>query len=444
MGDSILDAGLLAMVVSATSGLFTEPSFSNFLALAAGWVLCRARRTTTGLIVAAGAVGRKHFGSYHRFFSQAAWQVEGFWLGLLAVLVDGLCPEGQIVLVGDDTVQAKSGRKISGAANWRNACGSTRQQYRFLWGHNWVILALAVDFCGKTFCLPICLSLYRKAADCDGLGLPYKTRSKLMLQMLKRASEALRGRRIVFLVDGHYATRELLGGLPEAVTAICRLRKDAALWQPAPARPERTGGRPRNKGERLPGPAQMALDPRWSWSKTPDGRKLKTLAALWYYVLRTQKVRIVIVEQKTAREPFAFLLCTDPDWSADRILWTYRARWTIEITIRDAKQFGGLGDAQCRVGRAVERQAAFTLGMMSILMGWYLSQGHRTDRFKRRPWYRRKAHPTFQDMLAHARRCSWRQLARPPGGGRVSARSGPGAEHAENPLRLLRYLEAAA
>lgn len=106
------------MVISATSGVFTQPSSSNFLTLATGWLLCRARRTTTGLIVAAGAVGRKHFGSYHRFFSQAAWEVEGLWLGLLGVLVEQLRPSGQVVLVGDDTVQGKSGKKISGTGNW--------------------------------------------------------------------------------------------------------------------------------------------------------------------------------------------------------------------------------------------------------------------------------------------------------------------------------------
>ena len=77
MADSILDAGLLAMVVSAANGVFTAPSFDNFLTLATGWVVRRVRHSTTGLIVAAGAVGRKHFGTYHRFFSQAAWQAEG-------------------------------------------------------------------------------------------------------------------------------------------------------------------------------------------------------------------------------------------------------------------------------------------------------------------------------------------------------------------------------
>lgn len=424
------------MVLSATSGVFTAPSLANFLTLITGWLLCRARRTTTGLIVAAGAVGRKHFGAYHRFFSQAAWSTEHFWLGLLRVLVEELCPQGEIILVGDDTVQGKSGKKISGAANWRNACGSTRQQYRFLWGHNWVILALAVRFWGKTYSLPINLRLYRKEPDCQGLERGYRTRSQLLLEMVQRASEALRARDLVLLIDGQFATRGLLGNLPENVTALSRLRKDAALWRPAPARAEGATGRPRKRGQRLPSPAKIALDRRWHWSKTPEGRKAKTLVGLWYHVLRTERVRIVIMEQKTPREPFAYFLCTDADWSADRIVSTYGARWTIEITIRDAKQFGGLGDAQCRLARAVERQAAFTLGMMSLLMGWYLRQVQRTDWPTERPWYRHKTHPTFQDMLRHARRSSWRQI--------VSAKSGPQPKPVENPRRLLRYLEAAA
>ncbi len=444
MADSILDAGLFAMVVAAASGVFTAPSFDNFLTLAAGWVLCRTRRTTNGLILAAGAIGRKHFGTYHRFFSQAAWETEGFWLGLLVLLVEGLCPQGEILLVGDDTVQAKSGRKISGATNWRNACSSTRQQYRFLWGHNWIILALAVHFGGKTYSLPICLRLYRKQDDCQAMGRPYRTRSQLLLDMVQRASEALSGRDLVLLVDGQYATRQLLAGLPRGLRTISRLRRDAALWERPPVRPDGAVGRPPKKGARLPRPEQIAADPRWRWRRTCQGQSAKSLRALWYGVLGAKVVKIVIVRQNNPRKPFGYFLCTDPDWSPGRIISTYVARWTIEITIRDAKQFAGLGQAQCRTGRAVERQAAFTLGMLSLVMCWYLSEGHATDHFPKRPWYRRKRHATFQDMLAHARRSSWRRLARGARGRTVSARSAPGPDISEIPQLLLHYIEAAA
>jgi len=132
MNESILQAGVFAIVMSATAGVFTAPSLGTFLTLASGWLLCRARRTTTGLIVAARAVGQKHFSRFHAFFAQGAWNSRELWLGVMRAVVRGLVPTGEIVLVGDDTVLGKSGKKISGAANWRNACGSTRQQYRFL------------------------------------------------------------------------------------------------------------------------------------------------------------------------------------------------------------------------------------------------------------------------------------------------------------------------
>jgi S-formylglutathione hydrolase FrmB len=52
----------------------TSPTFASFVALAAGWVLCR-RHTVSGALPAAGASGtpRKHHSAYHRVFSAARW-----------------------------------------------------------------------------------------------------------------------------------------------------------------------------------------------------------------------------------------------------------------------------------------------------------------------------------------------------------------------------------
>ena len=49
------------------------------------------------------------------------------------------------------------------------------------------------------------------------------------------------------------------------VTAITRLRLDAALYEPAPPRPPGTIGRPRMKGARLPTPAHVLADPGTCW-----------------------------------------------------------------------------------------------------------------------------------------------------------------------------------
>ena len=436
MRDSILDACLMAMVLSAADGVFTRPSLGSFLALAAGWVLCRSRRTTTGLIVAADAAGAKHFTSYHRLFSQAAWPAGRFWLGILRVVVPRLCPSGPLVLVGDDTVQGKCGRKISGASNWRNACGSTRQQYRFLWGLDLVILGLAVDFCGKTFCLPINLRLYRKEQDCRRSGRPYRTRNELMREMVHQALEALPARPVVLLADGHFATRTLLSKVSPNLTTITPLRRDAAIYRlPSPSK-SGSKGRPAAKGARLPTPERLARDGRRPWQLTPQGRQVKTFEVLWYGVMKAQPIRLVIVQQNNRREPYGYFLCTDPAWEPDAILSTYTRRWTIEITIRDAKQHGGLADAQCRVPQAVERQHAFALAMMTLVMAWYMREGHGTDRTGMFPWYRHKRGPTFLDMVTHARRRSLLE--------EFSANSAPEPDLIENAPAFLHYLEAAA
>ncbi len=436
MGDSILDAGLLAMVLSATSGVFTAPSMGNFLTLATGWLLCRDRRTTTGLIVAARAAGHKHFGCFHRLFSHAVWDTRGLWLGVTRTVATELCPTGEIVLVGDDTVQGKSGRKISGASNWRNACGSTRQQYRFLWGLNLVILGVAVDFCGKCLCLPINLRIYRKRHDCCKCGPPYRTRSELMREMVQEALQALPRRCFVLLVDGHFATTKLLHNLPESLTVITRLRRDAALYRPPKARAARSMGRPRCKGRRLPTPQRIAVCAQRPWELTQQGRQVKSVVALWYGVMRTAQVRVVVVRHNSPAKPYGYLLCTDPQRQPDAILSTYARRWSIEITIRDAKQHAGLAHAQCRKAKAVARQHAFTLAMMTLVMAWYMRAGHHTDRRVTWPWYRHKRGVTFVDMLTHARRCSIAQT--------VFANSPRAPDIAKNAEALLYYLEAAA
>jgi hypothetical protein len=84
----------------------------------------------------------------------------------------------------------------------------------------------------------------------------------------------------------------------------------------------------------------------------------------------------------------------------------------------------------------VERQHAFTLGMMTLVMAWYMDVGHQSDRLGLWPWYQHKRGPTFLDMLAHARQ---RSLV-----ARFSINSAPNPDIAENAEALTHYLRTAA
>ena len=47
----------------------TCPTFANLTTMLAGWAFA-PRRTVTGMLLAAGAVGKKHHSAYHRLFAQ--------------------------------------------------------------------------------------------------------------------------------------------------------------------------------------------------------------------------------------------------------------------------------------------------------------------------------------------------------------------------------------
>src|SRR5437588_10381858 len=72
-------------------------------------------------------------------------------------------------------------------------------------------------------------------------------------------------RQVVVVGDGEYAALEFLAGVPHAATVVTRLRLDARLFAPAPARRPRQTGRPRLVGQRLPTLAQRLADPLTVW-----------------------------------------------------------------------------------------------------------------------------------------------------------------------------------
>ena len=65
------------------------------------------------MLLAAGAVGKKHHSAFHRLFAQAQWSLDQ--VGLL--VFDMLAPwlEGEVLLALDDTLARKRGLKVFGA-----------------------------------------------------------------------------------------------------------------------------------------------------------------------------------------------------------------------------------------------------------------------------------------------------------------------------------------
>jgi hypothetical protein len=115
---------------------------------------------------------------------------------------------------------------------------------------------------------------------------------------------ALSGRHIRGVADSAYAGGQLKK-LPAAVTWTTRLHKDAALHE---LPPQRTGrrGRPRQKGDRLPCLAELAVTTAFTQvSVTRYGKAAAVHAAavtcLWPAVFGTRPV--TVVRSATAQRP---------------------------------------------------------------------------------------------------------------------------------------------
>lgn len=423
-----------AALLATFASLMTPLSLENFHALASGWVLSSRRRTVTELIQRSGAVGLKHFSTFHRFFSRSRWSIDEagrLVLGLALRLV----PQDQVVrLVVDDTLCKKGGQHIFGTGMHRDALASTRKLTRLSWGHNWVVVGVILEFPFApwiSWCLPFAFRLYftkkrPKSQRWAGPDRPYRTRPELTVEILEMIAKWHPNRRFLLVGDSAYGGGSVLKNLPANFDLTSRIVMDAQLFAPPPPRGSGCMGRPRRKGKRLPNPKQVASS-RQHWKrlslKLYGGQRrvlfVKETEGLWpkgdY-----RRIKVVVVRDPRGVNKDEAFYSTNTKASATAILQSYAKRWSVEVAFENAKSHFGFEDPQNRTARAVERTAPLGALLYSLVVLWFNSCGHKKCRFPIRPWYGRKSTASFQDMVDTLRAESLREYFRAiPGTNRV-------------------------
>lgn len=383
--------------------MFTAPSFALFTDLLAGWVLTPGRRTVTRMLTTADPDHRRAHDAYHRFLRAGRWQMPALWRVLAVSLVERLAPDGVIVLDLDDTLYKKTGRSVEGAGVFRDAVRSTRSRVVLAWGLNLVVVTLRVapPWGGCPLGLPVNMRVHRKGGP---------STVELAEQMIAEIAGWLPDRHLQLYADGAYAC--LVGADLPRTAVTSRLRRDAALHEPAPPRTGRRG-RPRTRGDRLPTPPELAaaatdwVDADIDIRATTTARRLWHRDVLWYRVSPRRLVRLVVVRDPTGVQPDDFLVTSAPDTHPTATASGYAGRWSIEVTNRDVKQALGGEDPQSWKHHGPARAAALSLWLHAATWHWYLSTHHDRPTWRIRPWYQRKAHPSFADALAALRRAIW-------------------------------------
>jgi hypothetical protein len=167
-------------------------------------------------------------------------------------------------------------------------------------GLRWVSMMVLtkIPWIGRIWALPFLTVLALSERYHEGPrghpGVQHKKLTDWARQMIRQVRRWLPDRTLVVVVDSSYAVLELLAtcvGLRQPVTVVTRLRLDAALYEPAPARQPGQRGGPRKKGARQPSLAQRINDPATPWqtatvawyANTQRNVELASGAAVWYH-----------------------------------------------------------------------------------------------------------------------------------------------------------------
>ncbi|MGB3852278.1 MAG: transposase [Tunicatimonas sp.] len=407
------------MLVSLFSSHFTAPSLQSFMLLAQGWSLAGSHHTITTYLRLSGAVKYKHFSRFYAFFGGAFYRAtDQLWVALIQLSTSLIAQDEVLYVQVDDGTRKKNGRCIEGASHYRNGAGTARQEYRSLWGLNWIWATLSVPlkrWPGYHLCLPVGLKLYLKKPVAQQLQESYYSRSALARQIIDRLALTLSERSIIVSADGGYATKEFLRELPSNVGVTGRFSVSSKLHQLPGPRPKGKRG-PKPKKGALIGTAKTLVNEA-GWQPHPNQKHtwIKSYQGLWHSVLPGRLISVVILkrDQPTGRQKSVeAFFSTDPSTTCEELLAQYTQRWNVEINIRDANAFYGFGQDQCQNYRCVVGVNTFRALLAACRSLWFVQQAdHSAEQYinlvKGRPWYRKKRHPTqldvqwmFKEMLA--------------------------------------------
>src|SRR3954451_21869354 len=391
-------------------------------ALLVGAILAPGPRTVAAALRVLGLQDDGPFQNYHRVLNRACWSSRALSRILLALVLRAFVPPGAPVLVGlDDTIERRRGAQIAAKGIYRDPVRSSKSHFVKASGLRWVSLQLLayIPWAQRVWALPFLTVLAPSERYHQERRQRHKTLPDWGRQLLVQLRRWLPDRSVVAVADSTYAALALLAAcarLPTPVVVITRLRLDAALYAPAPARPPGTSGRPRKKGERHPTLAERLADPGTTWQAltvcwyggTTRAIEVATATAVWYHGgLPPVALRWVLVRDPLGEfEPQA-LLCTDPTLRAPQIVECFVLRWQLEVTFHEARAHLGVETQRQWSDRAIQRTTPALLGLVSLvtLIAHELLPGHALP-VRQAAWYT-KPLPTFVDTLALVRRELW-------------------------------------
>jgi hypothetical protein len=411
-----------AGIILAFAPLFVHRSWCHAQLLLIGAILLPGQRTVTNVLRITAHARDRHFVNVHRVLSRAAWCPRTGSHILLGMLIAAFVPRGPVILALDDTIERRRGKRIAAKGIYRDPVRSSDGHFVKASGLRWMSLMLLapIPWAGRVWALPFLTALVPSERACRERGRRHKSLLEVGRQLVLQARRWLPGRDLVLVGDSGFSALLFLDAIHRGgVTAITRLRLDAALYEPAPPRPPGTIGRPRTKGARLPNLSDVLTAPRTRWQMTVmpgwygAGERtieIATATAVWRHGgLPVVPIRWVLVRDPESRFAPQALLCTDIDREPVQIVSWFVRRWNVEVTFQEARAHLGMETQRQWSDKAIARTTPCLLALFSIvtLLASRLPVRERA-RITTAAWYA-KPKPTFIDALAAVRYALWRE-----------------------------------
>ena len=399
---------------------FTRPTFAHALTLLYGAILAPGRRTVASALRAMGLGNEQHFTTYHRVLNRAVWSPLPLSQILLRLIVAAFVPADRpLVLVIDDTLERRYGRRVPYKAHSHDAVRSTAGHTVTTSGIRWLcVCALVhVPWSTRPWALPFLSVPCPTPAASRKLGkrrhrtLP--ERAEGLVRLIRRWQP---DRAIILVGDSGYGVVALAETCRRRdVTLVARLRLTAALYGSVPPQPKGKPGVKPTKGPRLPSPGAILQDPDTAWATVDTpwyGGETKTFemvsdTALWHRDGEPPvSIRWVLLRDPTGKLKPTVLFCTDQEATPLQIVTWYVGRWNIEVTFEELRRHLGVETQRQWTRRAIERTTPCLFGLFSLVT--LMAHAHHGAAVPTRQaaWYA-KSEATFADALATVRRYLW-------------------------------------
>ncbi|HYR05962.1 MAG TPA: transposase [Gallionella sp.] len=406
-------------MIGVFAPLFTAPVWRHVPVLLGGARLAPGKRTVTAVWRVIGLGHDRRFHKYHRVLSHARGSVLAASRLLLGERLAALAPAGPVVLGLDDTIERRRGEKIIAQGIYRDPVRSSKGHVVKASGLRWLSLMLLapVPWAQRVWALPVLTVLCPSERYYHTRGRTHQPLTERARQILRVIHRWLPHREKVVVADSSFAALELLAALPPQLHLVTRLRLDAALYAPAPARQAGQQGRPRKKGKRQPTLEQRAADPATHWTPLTLPRwysqgartvEIVTGTAVWYHSGKPPvPIRWVLVRDPHGRfEPQAFL-CTHLQATALAILTWFVQRWQVEVTCEEGRAHLGVETQRQWSDHAIARTTPVLMGLFSLVtLLAHRLQSPQGVPVRSSAWYA-KDRPTFSDALALVRSQLW-------------------------------------